>query len=171
MHIYSFRLWLVMIAIFTGVSTARAGGERCWLRGTRYKQVGDKVVVSDPPQKVCVEGRISYFSEKYRSKNHCRPSPEKGVMYSEGTDFFLDKDCTVTFYGILGPRAGSKILEPMKSALRVKPEGRQEQMESKGSSSRSKPLSNQPATGPGTFPNDGGTDPGTGGTKNTVPSN
>ncbi len=162
-----------MIAIFTGASTARAADEQCWVQGTLYSQVGDKIVVADPPQTVCVEGKISVRPEsKKMTTKFCQPSPRKGVRFSEFQfDYFTDKDCTVSYYGVLDGRKKSEVLERMVNNTKKKSEGRQEQMESKGSSSRSKPLSNQPATGPGTFPNDGGTDPGTGGTKNTVPSN
>lgn len=93
MHIYSLRLWLVMIAIFTGVSAAQAE-DKCWI--LRKWSVTKGQPAGKPKQmSQCLEGKIVTKNEKQTCDRW-----DRGETTSVG-NYFIDKDCNISLPAML----------------------------------------------------------------------
>ena len=166
MHIYSLRLWLVMIAIFTGVSAAQAD-DKCWYI---HEWTVTKGQPAGKPKRMsrCLEGTIIKEGDVSVCQRWNRGTTRREMAY------FTDAECT---QGNLAMGADTAKIPDAKihDGVRTKKEERKRQREERqmqhGSKSAAGSQSHSPAkNGPATDPNGAGTDPNAGGPKQSAPS-
>ncbi len=169
----TFRLWLVMIAIFTGVSTARAEIP-CWiLTSNTAPQPGPVQPKKPSGEKNCLQGKLEKRGEDF----YCIAELSKEVR-SKGSirrlEYFTDSQCMLPIPG--ADKARERDLEFQRMLRTINRIHRREVIRTKVNTSKLKP---QESVG-GIDPNHGATDPGTAGSKpskietkpkHSVPSN